>query len=479
MKRTSLTKRIAAAWKLVFGFYEGAQHTTSRSWLWGGVQDARKDITKSTRLELIRRSRYFEKNNALANKLGLLFEQYTVGSDGLQITPATSSPDFNAEAAEYWSNSARFIDIEGNAGFGSFQGKSAWRWFFDGEFYWLKTRGASGYARLQGIEAHRIATPEGLKEREDIVDGVRIDPQTGRPLAYYIDDKPVDAALMIPIMEKSRAMQCRSLPFLTPVLNDLHDLDDLTALEMLNAKAHAEHQALFVTNDTGEGDLEDLVRQGMTITNGDTTSGEDEEARTEYYRNAIGGRILYGKNGEKVESVGNNNPSAAQQWFHETKVSQICAGVGISKLLVYPWSIQGTVTRADLDAQAAYFRARSMIMAEAVTLAYEFIMADAVAKKRLRTPAPADFRKSAVRPPRGVNVDVGRNSNAMLAELKAGTRTFQSVYAELGLDWRQELSQKADEAEFIAKLAQDRGLSPQLISDVILQQIAKEEAKAA
>jgi capsid protein len=66
---------------------------------------------------------------------------------------------------------------------------------------------------------------------------------------------------------------------------------------------------------------------------------------------------------------------------------------------------------------------------------------------------PHDWRSVDTRAPRSVNVDIGRNSSAMLAELEAGTRTYQSVYAELGLDYRTELRQRAKEAAFIRKLA--------------------------
>lgn len=469
MRKPSFIKRLARATRYILGYYEGARWSSTRSWIPGGVQEAKLDITRSTRLELVRRSRYFEKNNALANKLGMVFEQYVVGADGLAVTPASSSTEFNEAAAEFWRDSQQYIDIEGGNGFGSMQGKIAWRWFFDGEAFLLKTRGESGFARIQLVEGPRIKTPEGREDDPRIVDGVEIDTRTGRPKAYWVDGVTrIDASLMIPVLERSRAMQCRSLPFLTPVLNSLHDLDDLTQLEMLNAKAHAEH-AIFIENEAGEADVEDLLRDGASIVNGDSDSGRDTEARTAYYRDALGGRVVYGKRGDKINSIGNASPSAAQQFFWDYKLSEICAGVGISKLLVYPWSMQGTVSRADLDSQASYFRARSSIMAEAVRLVYRFIIDDAVRRGRLKG-APADFYRCDVRPPRGVNVDVGRNSSAMLAELKAGTRTFQSVYSELGLDWREELEQKAIEAEFVAQLAQDVGLPASAISDIAAEQ---------
>jgi hypothetical protein len=63
--------------------------------------------------------------------------------------------------------------------------------------------------------------------------------------------------------------------------------------------------------------------------------------------------------------------------------------------------------------------------------------------------APRDWWHTAIRPPRSVNVDVGRNSLAVIAELRAGIRTHQDVCAELGHNWMNVLEQKAIEEAFI------------------------------
>src|SRR6266550_122033 len=66
--------------------YEAAStNFFDRSWLPASVQDARFDFDSSTRLELIRRSRYWEANNAIVNRLCDVLEQYTVGTAGLKV----------------------------------------------------------------------------------------------------------------------------------------------------------------------------------------------------------------------------------------------------------------------------------------------------------------------------------------------------------------------------------------------------------
>ncbi len=127
--------------------------------------------------------------------------------------------------------------------------------------------------------------------------------------------------------------------------------------------------------------------------------------------------------------------------------------------------MQGTVTRADLDVANAFFRARSAVIACAMRQLYLWCMEYAVKYDRALdgTPKDGSWNKAIVRPPRAVNVDVGRNSAAILAELEAGTRTFQDIYAENGEDWRQQLRQKAEERAYIHELVKEFAAKGQVI----------------
>lgn len=463
----SFAKRTRRLLGYVLGFYEAARWHPRRGFqVIGKSQDAWLDMESSTH-EVIRSwSRHLECNDWLANKLGSVFCQYVVGSDGLAVTPASSDQTYNDWAAEQWGIASELIDIETMQGFGDFQWRSTWRRFFDGDAFWLKVRGSNGFGRLQLIESHRIRQPENVQPTPLFNNGVETD-TTGRPVRYWIDAKgdgkpqAYDAGLVIPIIDRTRARQTRGLPHLTPVINQIRDLRTLAGLELDKAHEHAA-RALAIETESGEGDVEDLLRAAETVTSGSTDIGQDTETRTKFIKEVTGSAVMFMKKGEKVNSIGSESPSAATQWLWDYSIGMICAGSQISKLLIMPWSLQGTVTRADLDAQAAIFRAQSAIEANAVRQGYAWVIENSKGGP-LR---PKDWRRCAVRPPRGVNVDVGRNSSALLAELKAGTRTFRDVYAELGMDWREALKQKALEAEYIMKLAQDAKVNPSQISDI-------------
>ncbi len=330
---------------------------------------------------------------------------------------------------------------------------------------------------MQLIEGQRVKTPPNKQDGPNLSNGVESD-EFGRPTAYWIasgpdakDFKPVDAALVIPIVDRSRARQVRGLPHLTPVINQINDLRTLFGLEIDKAHEHAV-RALFWETENGEApDAETLLREGISTTDADGITTE----KAKYIQEATGSSVIFGKQGDKLSSISSNSPSAATQWLYDMQIGAICAGAQITKLLVMPWSINGTVTRADLDAQAQIFRAQSAIEAKAAQLAYEFIISDAASKGRFNgVKLPPDFTRSSVKAPRGVNVDVGRNSTAALAQLKAGAMTFETWYSELGQDWMQELTQRATEAAFIQQLATEKGIDPSLISDLAIPEPAQQ-----
>src|SRR5947207_5275165 len=279
-KRTSRNRQLVPLEQNGFPLarYEAATFQFgSRSWLPAAVQDARFDADASTRLELVRRSRYWARNNAIVRKLRHVFAEFTVGPTGLQAVPSVpGEQDWNETASQWWSQWCRFPDANSNQPFGVLQRLMCDTRFDDGGVFIYKTFSPdSGRPRIQLIEGHRFGTPPQLRSEEgkSIVDGVEFKPHpsnrpTGKPWRYWLrtDDvafpsaitpslsfgsqgtwTPVDANRIIHLFEPERPGMFRELPMLTPVMNDLHDLDDLQALEMLSAKNNAD-VANVITN---------------------------------------------------------------------------------------------------------------------------------------------------------------------------------------------------------------------------------------
>src|SRR5438552_3654896 len=175
--------------------YEAAyQGFGDRSWLPASVQDARIDADASTRLELVRRSRYWERNNAIVNRLADVFEQYTVGPAGLQVIPShPDDADWNHAASQWWADWCKFPDVSSALPMSVVQSVMARTWFVDGEAFVYKTFSPeTGRPRIQLIEGHRIGTPPEMRSEEgkSIIDGIEFSTDgnghpIGRPKRYW------------------------------------------------------------------------------------------------------------------------------------------------------------------------------------------------------------------------------------------------------------------------------------------------------
>jgi lambda family phage portal protein len=464
--------------------YEGAVAQPYRSRLNAQLRDARYDQPPSTREILQKKARYFERNSALVNRLVDLFETYVVGQ-GIQFFPNSSDAAWNTAATNYWAAWKPFADLLSRQHFDVLQGLVARSFVIDGEIFILLTRGTGGRPRLQLIEAHRCKTPPDrvAEEGKTIIDGIAIN-EIGRPIGYWFmeddfsgnTDLPmgfsssgaatpspvtfrfVEAINVVHIFEPSRAGQYRGLPLLYPVMNDLHDLDDLQMLEMKAARDAAEVSNV-ITNAAGQLEIGDLQASG-----GAMPASADPAQKACYYENTIGGRTLVLQTGDTIQQFKTERPSDATRNCWIVLEQKVCAGFGIARQLVYPESIQGTVERSVLDMQASWFGIRSSCLAYQFRRVWEYVISFGTLNELALSDPPADWRNVNTKAPRAINVDIGRQSSAMLAELNAGVRTRQQIWAEVGRDWEIETTQWfVEQASMLAK-AKQFGVPPPAVA---------------
>lgn len=441
--------------------YEGGRYNTpGRSITPGVVQSARQDLTKYTREELLRKSRYFEKNNGYYNRMADLFEQYTVGQ-GIGFFPASSDPEWNRRWLVKWQKWQRFADLSSRLSFGTLQGIIARALFIDGEIFILKTYGDTGFPRIQLIEAHRVRSPDNRQNEKNLVDGIEIDDR-GRPIAYHVATTDYredgvskttwtryDSDYVVHVMEPGRAAQYRGIPACYPVINDLVDLDDLQLLEMQACKDAASVSDVIKTA-SGEINDEDVLRG--TVTNSDGVS------RDAYYKDIFGARAKVLKTGDEYAQHRSERPTAATSGYWDVMLTKICSGIGIPREIVIPGSMQGTSMRSVLDVSSAYFKTRSYVIADHLRQIFEWVTQEHIRLDPELSPTPEDWFLCSYRSPRSINVDVGRNSTAMIEEWRSGMRTLQDIYGEAGEDWQQGLRQKAAEVQFAETLAKEYGI---------------------
>ena len=460
-----------------FARYDATQYSQFRSYRSTPLQDARLDLTKASREVLQAKSRDFERNSPLYTKLADTWEQYVVGT-GIQFTSASQDATWNITADSVFERWKPLSDLQSRFGFDNLQGVIARSLFIDGEVFVLLTR-EGAYPRIQLIEAHRCETPDQLRSQEGkgIVDGVELD-ANGRPIAYWFETNEVyrreDAANVVHIYEPSRPGLYRGIPYCTAALNVLHDLEDLRALEMRASKDAAELSTIYKTS-TGElpPALVSMAEKFRTASTASGTSSSISETKREYYQNSVGGRNIVLQNGDEAIQHVPERPGANTREYWRLLAGDVCACAGIPLSIVYPDSMQGTVYRGSVDAFAAFCRAKTAVLSTYFRRIREYVIQIEATYNRGIAKLPDDWRKVSSGTVRAPNVDIGRNSNAMIAELAAGLRTWNSIASELGLDGKQLLKEKADELVYIAQLAQDRGLKPELIASASLPAVAQ------
>ena len=457
-----------------FNRFDATEWSQFRSWRPTPLQDNRLDLTKASREKLQAKSRDWERNSPLYTKLADLWEQYTVGV-GIQLSAASSDVVWNIAADAVYDRWKGVADLQSRFGFDNLQGIISRCLFVDGECFVLLTR-EGAYPRIMLIEAHRCKTPPGMESEEgkSVVDGVKID-GNGRPIGYYIHDgekfEPQDAANMVHIFEPGRPGQYRGVPYCTAALNVLHDLEDLRALEMRASKDAAELSTIVKTA-SGEMPpaLVSMAQKFAGTATASGTAGSVIDAKRAFYQSTAGGRTIVAHTGDEITQHVPERPGANTREYWRLLAADVCAAAGVPLALVYPDSMQGTVYRGALDSAAAHFRGKTAVLATYFRRIRNYAIEFESKFNREIAKLPADWRNTSNGTVRGPNVDIGRNSQAMLAELSAGTRTFGSVAAELGADGKKLLTEKADEAAFIRQLAQDRGIDPSEISNIVLEQ---------
>lgn len=465
--RSRLAQWIAPKAPQLQNRYEGAWPSPSLSFLPGGLQPARADISSCSRRELSRKSRYFERNDALFNRLLDLAEQHVVGL-GIIAKPASSSEEFNQAAAEYWFQFSRAPDIGSRLSFGTLQTISLRSLLVDGECFWVKTFDAGGNPKLQFIEADLVATPPDQKDDRNLSDGVVLD-DYGQPTGYWIGTfngasepvtyKLVPAEFVIHLYEPGRFAQFRGLPIIYPTLNELHHLSDLLRIELEAAKDNSAISRI-ITTPTGELSLGNIRKDRFSATPAPTTGAATcPPTAREYYEPIYGARATVLRAGDTYAQFPGQRPAEATRELWDILSERICTGFGIPYLLAVPDRTQGTVFRGVLRMGDNFFRGRFAVMAAAIIEAYEYVIEAARNKVPALRDPPSDWRRISMTPPASISVDIGRDSAATLNEVKAGTKTLREVFAEDGKDYLVERRQRAFEISNDHALAEEFGIS--------------------
>ena len=499
--------------RLVSNRFEAAyQRWGDRSWLINSLQDAREDVNAATREELCRRHNYWVANSWIVQRIRCLFIQFSVGVEGLMCNPNSSDEVWNEAYTENYRAWCRRPELSSNLSMWELHIQWAGMLFDVGEIFVLKTQDALGRPALQTIDAHRVKTPPDRRKQDNVIDGIEYEIVNrngrrviGRPKTYFIRDDfettqfdPIPAEFVIHKFKARRPGQLRGIPEGFAGMNTLHDYDDLHIYEMQAAKL-ASSIANVETNPSGELDVMASRRTALRITTQNANGTNLTKDPGGYYNVKLGSANMAIKTGDSIKQFQPERPTVATQDYWDLLITQICCAYNAPKLLVVPYSLQGTVTRADLDVCTNAYRANFEIIAALVREIYEWRTAWAIQfdrslrsgatyntssllpqSARDRSPwvmdarAPLDFALCIIRPPRAPNVDIGYTAKAAEIELRLGIKTMPDVYAEKQQDYRVQTRQIAQYLAFVKQVAAEEGVDPGQITSLAVEQAIQE-----
>lgn len=447
------------------------------------IQDPNEANDPRSREEITRKVHEFERNDALTNRLLDIFEIFTVGAGGMRIIPASSDPEWNTERQALWDRWCRNPDLTSLQSFGTLQGLIARRWPADGNVYIFKTRSDRPpfRPRIQILEASRLGTPSDQYGNQNIIDGVEVDSK-GRATFYWFrftengetSYRRIPAASIIVVGKPMRPGEYRQMSFFAPVLNKMQDRKELATFAMRKAKFAAQKLGVYYTQSGNLPTSSDYRNARLTGLPTQTAAGTDTtKTKLAEIKQVTGSEAIALQVNEKLDFGSAETPNEVEQAHWDILANDICAGFGISKLFVYPNSMQGTVVRADLDIATTWFRAHTAVLIDVFLDIYRFVTDEECKIEHSISDRPFDWEKATVRPPRAPNVDVGRNSAAMIAELAAGATNFRNIYGPLGMDAREELGSLMDDLEWIQAEAKRRTIPVEWV----LKQIADATVK--
>jgi hypothetical protein len=429
------------------------------------LHDPKKPSYDHSRVWIQAQAEYWAARSALLARMAKLWEQYTVGT-GLVLQPASSSPEFNIAAKAVWELWCKEPDVGSRQPFSILQSVISKAFFIYGECPIVLVYDDEGLPKIQILGSRQIKTPEGKVDSETLSDGVVLN-KFGKPTGYYVDGRedPIPAASVVHIFTPSQVGQVRGLPFIQPVLSDLADLAEIQDLTKQCVKNDATLWSIIKT-PTGELSPAQMRAAAMGIppAAGSAAACARQDAGT-YYQEVFGSTAKVIRSTDTWESFKSDRPSANALDFMRGLSEKVGIGGGFPLIMLLPSSVQGTVARGTYETAGDFFRSRSLVLQYAFADIFAFV----IEGMKNRVPAlrdpPADWRQVRMHPPRGVDVDPGRNAVAELASYAAGTTNLRSIYSGLSQDWITERRQWFAERKMDLELAEEFGVAPPAIGN--------------
>ena len=418
--------------------YEGAGFSRKRPIIYGAyAQDSQKDLSKTTRTELLKLARHMYRNVGLVKGAVDSVAQYSIGS-GLRPQYRGEDQEFGKLAESYWRDMiAPCPEITGRMSWADLLMALSRSIDIDGDVFVMMTKDGM----LQVVEGHRVC--EGADYAT--TDGVFLG-KFGEPTGYLVEldneYRRVDCDNVIHLMEIERPDQVRGASALARALNHLRDLKLITEFEKDALKVQSSIAAV-ITSENGDP----LANSGGFFGKIEARDATNDVAREEITSSANIPRLLPG---EKIENLAPTRPGSSFEPFAKYLIRDIALGLNLPPEFVYdPAAVGGAGMRFIVaKAQRRFEQRQRLLIDRFCQRAWRFFIARAIAKGDL--PAAKDYDRISWQTPKSLTVDAGREAMQAREDYKAGLSTLSDYFGELGLDWQEQVDQRKAEEIYVS-----------------------------
>ena len=428
-----------------------------------GAEDYRSNYD---RVELMKRARDLAENVGLVRSILMKFASHTAANISYQAR--TENPEVNTEVEAYWAEWWDKCDITTRHTGSTLMQVAMMSMLRDGDFLFVLVRDSDGNLKIQGIEGDRLGDPFKVYTSSELIGGIHIDQKTGSPTAYdiysrsigdmYTYQVTIPASQGFHLFDPLRIDQYRGISAFHTAINDATDIHEIVGFEKMSAKVASSQSAIIKRNNNNASDLSSLTNDQDI--NGSPIKLEAIES----------GKISYLEPGEDIVFPdGPSRPSGAFAEFHKILLRNICLGVGIPySFAVDPSAMSGPTARLEMQQAGRTFRRYQKLLDDKVLRPIKnIVIADGVARGLIEDNVGSRTTRGIFNFGANVSIDLGRESQANLAEFRAGLMTASQIYSERGLDFESSMRQRAIEAKLIKDLSEKYGVAPETISDIV------------
>jgi len=409
--------------------------------------------TPEIRRILRARARYETANNSYAKGIVLTLANDCVGT-GPRLQLLTDDADANAMIESEFAAWSKAIDLPGKLR--TIRMAKA----TDGESFALLTTNpevaSAVLLDIRLVESDQVTTPTFRIGREPTVDGIEFD-GFGNPTVYHIlrshpgnvgfvssfslEADRVPAASVIHAYRVDRPGQSRGIPELTPALPLFAQLRRYTLAVLGAAETAADFAGILYTDAPAAGEAESVEPM-------DTVELESRA-------------LVTMPAGWRMEQVDAKQPSTTYGEFKREILNEIARCLNIPFNVAAGNSASYNYASGRLDHQT-YFKAIRVERSELECRVLDRILSEWL-REASRVPGlvPASMRDLLSVPHQWFwdgheHVDPLKEATAQSTKLASHTTTLAAEYARMGLDWEDQLRQRAKEIELMEEL----GITP-------------------